>query len=64
VRHESTGTALAFPEWEWADYLDGPLVWASEGKLCAARLGAGRFLGEQLLHDFNGMNFEAMTAPY
>src|SRR5437763_1129677 len=41
LRHESTGTVLAFPEWEWADFVDGRLVWASEGKLCAARLGRG-----------------------
>jgi hypothetical protein len=64
LRHESTNTVLAFPEWEWADFVDGRLVWASEGKLSASRLGRGKLLGEKLLHDFNGMKFEAIAAPY
>jgi hypothetical protein len=55
---------LAFPEWEWSDFVDGRLVWASEGRLCAAKLGRGKLLGEKLLHDFNGMRFEALAAPY
>ena len=62
--HESTGTVLAFPEWEWADFVDGRLVWASEGRLCSARLGPGKLLGKKVLHDFNGMKFEAIAAPY
>ncbi len=61
---ESTGSILAFPEWEWADLVDGRLVWASEGRLCAARLGSGKLVGEKLLHDFNGMKFGAIAAPY
>jgi hypothetical protein len=62
--HDATGNILAFPEWEWADFADGRLVWAVEGKLCAARLGSGRLLGERVLHDFNGMKFQAIAAPY
>lgn len=64
MRHESTGAVLAFPEWEWADFVDGRLVWASEGRLCAAKLGRGKLLGEKPLHDFNAMKFEALAAPY
>ncbi len=64
LRHESTDSVLAFPEWEWADFVDGRLVWASEGQLRAARLGRGILLGEKLLHDFNDMKFEAIAAPY
>lgn len=64
LRHESTNTILAFPEWEWADFVDGRLVSASEGRLYAARLGRGKILGERLLHDFSGMKFEALAAPY
>jgi hypothetical protein len=64
LRHESTNTILAFPEWEWADFVDGRLVWAVEGQLKAARLGRGKIVGEKLLHDFNGMKFEALAAPY
>jgi hypothetical protein len=64
LRHESTDTILAFPEWEWADFVDGRLVWASEGQFNTARLGGGRLLGQHVLHDFNNMKFEAIAAPY
>ncbi len=64
LRHDSTGTILAFPEWEWADCVDGRLIFACEGRLCAAKLQRGKFVGEKVLHDFNGMKFEAIAAPY
>ena len=61
LRHEPTGTVLAFPEWEWADFVNSRLVWATEGQLRTARLGRGQLLGEKLLHDFNDMKFEAIA---
>jgi hypothetical protein len=64
LRHQPTDTVLAFPEWEWADYVDGRLVWAVNGQLRAAQLGRGDFLRETLLQHFNGMKFEAIKAPY
>lgn len=64
LRHESTNTILALPEWEWADFIDGRLLFAVGGKLFAARLGDGKIIGEKLLHDFNNMKFEAIAAPY
>lgn len=64
LRHDSTGVILAYPEWEWADLVDGRLIFAAEGKLCEARLGRGNLLGEKLLHDFNDMKFTAIAAPY
>ena len=64
LRQESTDTILAFPEWEWAEFVDGRLVFAVEGKLCTARLGRGKIIGEKLLYDFNDMKFEAIAAPY
>jgi hypothetical protein len=64
LRHESTNTILAFPEWEWADYVDGHLVFAVDGRLCSAHLGRGKLSAEKVLHDFNDMKFEAITAPY
>jgi hypothetical protein len=64
LQQESTNTVLAFPEWEWADYADGRLVFAVEGQLRAAQLGRGKLSSEKLLHDFNGMKFEAIAAPY
>jgi hypothetical protein len=64
LRHGSTDTVLPFPEWEWADHVDGRLVWAVEGELREARLGRGKLLGEKLIYDFNGMKFQALAAPY
>jgi hypothetical protein len=64
LRQDTTNTVLAFPEWEWADFVDGRLVWAAEGQLRTARLGRGKLSGEKLLHDFNDMKFEALAAPY
>ena len=64
LRQESTNTVLAFPEWEWADYVDGRVVFAAEGQLRAAQLSRGKLSGEKLLYDFNKMKFEAIAAPY
>lgn len=64
LRQESTNTLLAFPEWEWADFVDGRLVWAVDGQLREARLGRGKLSGEKLLNDFNEMKFTAIAAPY
>jgi len=64
LRQESTDTILAFPEWEWADYVDGRLVFAVEGQLKTAQLGRGKSSSEKRLHDFNEMKFEALAAPY
>jgi len=64
LRQESTEAVLVFPEWEWADYADGRLVFAVEGQLRTARLGRGKISDEKVLHDFNGMKFEAIAARY
>jgi hypothetical protein len=58
---ESSQTFLAFPEWEWADYVDGRLVFAVDGQLWSAQLGKGRLTGEKLLKDFNDMKFERLV---
>lgn len=64
LKHEPTGTLMAFPEWEWADFDRGRVVWAAEGQLRTARLGRGELTGERVLYDFNAMKFEALAAPY
>lgn len=64
LRREESREVLAFPEWEWADQVDGRLVFACEGQLRTARLSRGRLVGETVLHDFNDMQFEALVAPY
>jgi hypothetical protein len=62
LRHDST--ILVYPEWQWADYVDGRLVFAVEGQLRSAHLGRGKLSNEKVLHDFNGMKFQAIVAPY
>lgn len=64
LRQDSTNTVLAFPEWEWADYVDGRLVFAVEGQLKTGKLSRGKISNEKMLQDFNGMKFEALAAPY
>jgi hypothetical protein len=52
------------PDWEWAD-LDGRrVVWAAVGKLVSGRLTENGLTHETTLHDFNGMRFERLLAPY
>jgi hypothetical protein len=64
LKHEATETSLTFPEWEWAELDRKRLVWAANGELRAARLGDGKLVREQVLHNFNDMRFEAIAAPY
>jgi hypothetical protein len=51
-------------DWDWAD-LDGKrLVWAVKGCLWTGLPHKEGILGIKLLHDFNGMKFEPIAAPY
>jgi hypothetical protein len=55
----------AHPDWEWADLDRGSVVFASGGRLYRARPSRATGLQKPaLLHDFNGMEFEALAAPY
>jgi hypothetical protein len=50
--------------WDWAD-LDGDrLVWTSGGCLWTGKLGPKSILNPRQIHDFNGMQFQAIAAPY
>ncbi len=65
LHHESTGTVIAHPDWEWADVDGESLVWASGGCLFRASFDRASGAGNpRLLHDFNPMHFEAIEAPY
>lgn len=64
------GRELLRHDWEWAD-LDGVrVVWATGGKLFAGRITRQSARSEdpigeaRMLHDFNGMTFQAIAAPY
>jgi hypothetical protein len=62
--HRRTNEVDAHPDWEWAD-LDGRrVVWAAGGKLLSGQLKENGVTDEAELHDFNGMKFERLLAPY
>lgn len=64
LRNARTGETVDLPAWEWAEVDRGRIVWAEAGVLFAARVER-RGLGAALaLHDFNGLAFERLEAPY
>jgi hypothetical protein len=59
-------TVSARPGWTWAD-LDPKrkrLLWAEEGVLYQARIGARGLGKDELIFDTREMTFEAISAPY
>jgi hypothetical protein len=62
--HAASDKTLCFPDWEWADMDGKRLVWASFGKLYAAKLNSKGLMAEKELFDFNAMTFERLKAPY
>lgn len=61
---DSKGRVLSFPGWEWAEVDGSRVVFASEGKLCSAELGATGPEAIRELHDFDHYIFERIRAPY
>jgi hypothetical protein len=60
----NTDTTIACPDWEWADLDRRRLVWATNGRLFTGYLDNQGIHDQRMLHDFNLMQFEAITAPY
>jgi len=52
------------PDWEWADLERARLVWAAAGKLWTGTPGKDGLRDARVLHDFDGMTFERLEAPY
>jgi hypothetical protein len=50
--------------WEWADMDDKRLVWTAKGCMWAGVMRKDGIHQIGLLHDFNGMKFEPLAAPY
>jgi len=60
-----SGEAISMPNWEWAEWVDGSIVYAENGCLYRVALQSGSKLSEQkLLQDFNEYKFENRKAPY
>jgi hypothetical protein len=65
LEHVRSKAIRACPGWEWAEWDRRRLVWAEKGCLFSAGLDREQGVGTAtLLHDFNGMRFEAIAAPY
>jgi hypothetical protein len=50
--------------WDWADVDGKRLVWTVKGCLWAGLVRKDGIHQSRMLHDFNGMKFEALAAPY
>ncbi|QEH35791.1 hypothetical protein OJF2_43480 [Aquisphaera giovannonii] len=61
---DGPGGRISCPDWEWAEVDGDRLAWAAAGKLFGGRPGEGGIAASAELHDFNGMEFEAIAAPY
>lgn len=63
--YNAQGVGISGPSWEWADWIDGHIVYAEHGCLYRITPISEDKLGEpQLLHDFNDYQFEPRQAPY
>ncbi len=56
--------ALDCPDWEWAEPWGTGLQFASDGCLWFAQLTNSGLGDTDLIHNFNGMTFENVEAPY
>ena len=56
---------IKFPDWEWAEWLDGYVAFTQGGCLFRLQIKNGsKLFEESLIHDFNGYKFEELEAPY
>lgn len=64
LEHVPSQTILKYPDWEWAEWDETRLVWATAGCLYAGYLHGNELRNERLLYDFNNLHFEPIPAPY
>ena len=64
LEHANAAAQIDGAKWEWAELDRDDLVWAEAGCLFRATIQPGGLGERKLLHDFNGMKFEALEAPY
>lgn len=64
LRNTKTGAVIEQPDWEWAEWDRGALVWAEHGKLFRAPLSSKEGFAPSFVHDFTEYKFEAVKAPY
>ncbi|MDO3383763.1 hypothetical protein [Gilvimarinus algae] len=65
VLNSGNGGMFSKPNWEWAEWVDGSIVYAESGCLYRVVIIDPNQFGEpKLLHDFNEYEFEDVEAPY
>jgi len=64
LRNVKTSATIACPDWEWAEWDRGALVWAERGKLYRAPAPERDGLKPALIHDFAAYTFAPVKAPY
>jgi hypothetical protein len=63
--NEKAGEMLTFPNWEWAEFNNGRLLYSENGCLYSTKIQNQKALEDsKLLYDFNDMKFEEIEAPY
>ena len=59
------GAVWSMPDWEWADLVNGKIVFAKNGRLYETTAAVAHDIGaEGLIYDFNDFKFEELEAPY
>jgi hypothetical protein len=65
LEHAERNQRIACPDWQWAEWSRGELLYASKGCLYRVPRPTEQGLGEaKLIRDFNDMKFVARRAPY
>lgn len=65
LEHVVRNQRIACPDWQWAEWDRGALIYASKGCLYRVPRPTEQGLGEaELIRDFNDMKFVARRAPY
>jgi len=65
IENTKSDNIIRCPDWEWAEWDQGKLIWAELGKLYRAGIGDETSLEPpKMLHDFTPHEFEAIAAPY
>ncbi len=59
------GEKKSHPDWEWAEWMDGAVVFAESGRLYRLTVKNSLELNKtELIHDFNDYQFTELIAPY
>ncbi|WP_363799922.1 hypothetical protein ABU614_07730 [Lysobacter firmicutimachus] len=55
---------IDLPDWEWAEFDRGELLWVEHGGLFRGAIAADGTLSRQQVYDFNPLSWQNLEAPY